>query len=241
MAELVFHCPGCAARLAIDDRAAGYYIACPHCQAVIQVPLHEGASPLHFVPVEKLVEVRANLDLLRLEKDQALARLREVEMRPPDRVPQVQLLQDQVNQLQERERSLQQELAKGQSQAAEAGQAMQVLRERMDQAAAREQALRQEVLAAQNREAELRRTQKNLEDAAAARMQQERVAQEALRAGDIDTLAAYRDLAPGLPYAHPTVEHFTPLFVTLGAGSGEVTTTIDGYWWGLSRRSLQVA
>ena len=66
-------------------------------------------------------------------------------------------------------------------------------------------------------------------------------AQEALRSGDIDTLAAYRDLAPGLPYAHPTVEHFTPLFVTLGAGSGEVTTTIDGYWWGLSRRSLQVA
>ena len=42
-------------------------------------------------------------------------------------------------------------------------------------------------------------------------------AAEALARGDVDTLASYRDLAPGMPYAHPTVEHFTPLFVTLGA------------------------
>ena len=33
-------------------------------------------------------------------------------------------------------------------------------------------------------------------------------AAEALAAGDLDTLAAYRDRAPGMPYAHPTVEHF---------------------------------
>ncbi len=65
-------------------------------------------------------------------------------------------------------------------------------------------------------------------------------ATEALQRGDVDELAAYRDRAPGLPYAHPTVEHFTPLFVTLGAGGSEVSTTIDGYWWGMSRRSLQV-
>jgi 4,5-DOPA dioxygenase extradiol len=47
-----------------------------------------------------------------------------------------------------------------------------------------------------------------------------------------------------MPYAHPTVEHFTPLFVTLGAASdpaAPVTTTIDGYAIGLSRRSFQVA
>ncbi len=62
----------------------------------------------------------------------------------------------------------------------------------------------------------------------------------ALQGGDLDELAAYRDRAPGLPYAHPTVEHFTPLFVTLGAGGSDVSTTIDGYWWGMSRRSLQV-
>ena len=46
-----------------------------------------------------------------------------------------------------------------------------------------------------------------------------------------------------MPYAHPTVEHFTPLFVTLGAAStpdapGE--QVIDGFWIGLSKRSLLV-
>jgi len=47
-----------------------------------------------------------------------------------------------------------------------------------------------------------------------------------------------------MPYAHPTVEHLTPLFVTLGAATdpgqpGE--QVVDGYWMGLSKRSLQVA
>jgi len=64
-------------------------------------------------------------------------------------------------------------------------------------------------------------------------------ATEALQRGDVDELAAYRDRAPGMTYAHPTVEHFTPLFVTLGAGGTDITTEIDGYWWGMSRRSLQ--
>src|SRR5689334_17329127 len=48
-------------------------------------------------------------------------------------------------------------------------------------------------------------------------------AAEALRSGDVDTLASYRDRAPGMPYAHPTVEHYTPLFVALGAGT-DLTT-----------------
>ncbi len=65
-------------------------------------------------------------------------------------------------------------------------------------------------------------------------------AAEALARRDLDELAAFRDNAPGLPYAHPTVEHFTPLFVTLGAASGPVQTPIDGYAFGLSKRSLQV-
>ena len=53
-----------------------------------------------------------------------------------------------------------------------------------------------------------------------------------------------RPAHPGMPYAHPTVEHFAPLFVTLGAATeteaapGQV---IDGFWMGLSKRSLQVA
>lgn len=66
-------------------------------------------------------------------------------------------------------------------------------------------------------------------------------ATEVLARGDIDELSAFRSKAPGMPYAHPTVEHFTPLFVTLGAADGAITTTVEGYAFGLSKRSLQVA
>ena len=69
-------------------------------------------------------------------------------------------------------------------------------------------------------------------------------AADALARGDVDTLAAYRDKAPGLPYAHPTVEHYTPLFVTLGAAASAeepAQTAIEGYQFGLSKRSVQVA
>ncbi len=69
-------------------------------------------------------------------------------------------------------------------------------------------------------------------------------AAEALARGDVEELASYRTRAPGMPYAHPTVEHFTPLFVTLGAAADPEAPgdqTIDGYWMGLSKRSLQVA
>ena len=69
-------------------------------------------------------------------------------------------------------------------------------------------------------------------------------AAEALARGDVDTLAAYAEKAPGMPYAHPTVEHYTPLFVTLGAATtadDPGTQVIDGFWMGLSKRSLQVA
>lgn len=69
-------------------------------------------------------------------------------------------------------------------------------------------------------------------------------AADALSRGDVDTLASYKDLAPGMPYAHPTVEHYTPLFVTLGAADdpgAPPEQRIDGYWMGLSKRSFQVA
>ena len=69
-------------------------------------------------------------------------------------------------------------------------------------------------------------------------------AKEALNKGDLDTLAKFKEVAPGMPYAHPTVEHFTPLFVTLGASANAEkapTTLIDGYFMGLSKRSIQVA
>ena len=69
-------------------------------------------------------------------------------------------------------------------------------------------------------------------------------AAEALSRGDVDALASYKDLAPGVQYAHPTVEHFTPLFITLGAArsaAAPVETLIDGYFMGLSKRSILVA
>jgi len=69
-------------------------------------------------------------------------------------------------------------------------------------------------------------------------------AAQALAAGDVDALAAFRDRAPGMPYAHPTVEHYTPLFVTLGAGErpdAPVRTAFDGFAMGLAKRSFATA
>jgi 4,5-DOPA dioxygenase extradiol len=68
-------------------------------------------------------------------------------------------------------------------------------------------------------------------------------AAEALARGDVDALAGFRQ-APGMPYAHPSADHFLPLFVTLGAGNDPgqpVQTVIDGYWMGLAKRSFQVS
>ncbi len=72
----------------------------------------------------------------------------------------------------------------------------------------------------------------------------DRWAAEALARGDVAELAAYRTSAPGMPYAHPTVEHYTPLFVTLGAATDPEAPgqqVVEGYWMGLSKRSLLVA
>jgi 4,5-DOPA dioxygenase extradiol len=69
-------------------------------------------------------------------------------------------------------------------------------------------------------------------------------AADALSRGDVTELAAYQTRAPGMPYAHPTVEHYTPLFVTLGAATDTEAPgdqVIQGYWMGLSKRSLLVA
>lgn len=69
-------------------------------------------------------------------------------------------------------------------------------------------------------------------------------AREALARGDVEELMAFRDRAPGMPYAHPTVEHFAPLFVALGAAADPEAppeTTIEGFYMGLAKRSFQVA
>ena len=69
-------------------------------------------------------------------------------------------------------------------------------------------------------------------------------AADALARGDIEELASYNTRAPGMPYAHPTPDHYIPLFITLGA-SGQpdrpVHTTIDGYMMGFAKRSFQTS
>jgi 4,5-DOPA dioxygenase extradiol len=67
---------------------------------------------------------------------------------------------------------------------------------------------------------------------------------EVLDRGAIDELMDFRSKAPGMPYAHPTVEHFAPIFITLGTATipdAQPETVIDGYWMGLAKRSFQVA
>jgi 4,5-DOPA dioxygenase extradiol len=69
-------------------------------------------------------------------------------------------------------------------------------------------------------------------------------AKEVLERGAIDELMNYKSLAPGLPFAHPTVEHFAPIFLTLGTATiadSPISAEIDGYWMGLAKRSFQVA
>jgi 4,5-DOPA dioxygenase extradiol len=68
-------------------------------------------------------------------------------------------------------------------------------------------------------------------------------ARERFAAGDVDALIDFRHKAPGMPYAHPTIEHFSPLFVALGASSDleqSPKQVIDGYWMGLAKRSIEL-
>jgi 4,5-DOPA dioxygenase extradiol len=65
---------------------------------------------------------------------------------------------------------------------------------------------------------------------------------EALDSGDVDSLLDFENKSPAARIAHPRTEHFAPLFVALGAGSADLgteRTTIDGFWSGLSKRSVQ--
>ena len=67
-------------------------------------------------------------------------------------------------------------------------------------------------------------------------------AAERFSAGDLDALIDFRNKAPGMPYAHPTIEHFAPLFVALGA-SGDPeqapgrSSTATGWAWRNGRYS----
>jgi 4,5-DOPA dioxygenase extradiol len=69
-------------------------------------------------------------------------------------------------------------------------------------------------------------------------------AHEALEHGDVDALTDFTHRAPAVRYAHPRTEHLAPLFVTLGAGDhngDSLPSIIEGYWMGLSKRSIQIA
>jgi 4,5-DOPA dioxygenase extradiol len=67
-------------------------------------------------------------------------------------------------------------------------------------------------------------------------------AAETMAKRDIDTLADFLEKAPAGRIAHPRTEHFAPLFVALGAANGaRATSVIDGFWYGLSKRSWQLS
>jgi len=73
-------------------------------------------------------------------------------------------------------------------------------------------------------------------------------AREAMQHNDVDALLDFLDKAPAARVAHPRTEHFAPLFVSLGAaygpdGSGGLhsRSVIDGFWFGLSKRSWQLS
>ena len=63
-----------------------------------------------------------------------------------------------------------------------------------------------------------------------------------LQAGDVDTLIDFENKAPAARLAHPRTEHFAPLFLSLGASaeSGiDSRTEVKGFWFGLSKRSVE--
>ncbi|WP_158879606.1 dioxygenase family protein [Amycolatopsis anabasis] len=66
--------------------------------------------------------------------------------------------------------------------------------------------------------------------------------ERALAARDLDALLDFQHKAPAAAIAHPRIEHFAPLFVSLGAAADGATpeTVIDGYWYGLAKRSVQL-
>jgi 4,5-DOPA dioxygenase extradiol len=70
-------------------------------------------------------------------------------------------------------------------------------------------------------------------------------AAEVLAAKDVDRLARFREIGPGVHQALPTVEHFVPAAVALGAAletSGPVSFPITGFTYGsFTKRSVEFA
>ena len=70
-------------------------------------------------------------------------------------------------------------------------------------------------------------------------------AAETMSEGDLDSLLNFEERAPAAHVAHPRTEHWAPLYVAVGAadagGSIEASTTVEGFWFGLSKRSWQLS
>lgn len=69
-------------------------------------------------------------------------------------------------------------------------------------------------------------------------------AAEAVAAKDVDAILDFEHVAPAAREAHPRTEHWAPLYVALGAASSgnlDSDTAVDGFWYGLSKRSWQFA
>ena len=72
-------------------------------------------------------------------------------------------------------------------------------------------------------------------------------AAETVASGDLDALFDFLAKAPAAHEAHPRTEHWAPLYVALGAAnpdgaaSASATSTIEGFWYGLSKRSWQIS
>ncbi len=65
-----------------------------------------------------------------------------------------------------------------------------------------------------------------------------------LASGNVDDLLDFQAKAPAASLAHPRTEHFAPLFVSLGAslvGGAQSKSVVDGFWFGLSKRSVEFA
>lgn len=78
----------------------------------------------------------------------------------------------------------------------------------------------------------------------AASMDFDHWADEAIARGDVDSVIDFMRKAPAAQIAHPRTEHWSPLYIALGAAVGENDSihpevTVDGYWYGLSKRSWQ--
>lgn len=66
-------------------------------------------------------------------------------------------------------------------------------------------------------------------------------ADRTVAAGNVGALLEFQRTAPAVRLAHPRTEHFAPLFVALGAALEglDSASVVDGFWYGLSKRSFQ--